>query len=35
MEYSDFADVFFLELASKFFEYTKIIDYVIELVNDQ
>ena len=33
-EYSDFADVFFPELASKLFKHTGINDHAIELVND-
>ena len=33
-EYSDFANVFSLELALKLFEYTKINDHAIKLVDD-
>ena len=35
IEYSDFADVFFLELVSKFLKYTRINDHAIELVDNQ
>ena len=34
IKYSDFADVFFPELASELPEYTKINDHAIKLVND-
>ena len=34
-EYSDFADVFSLNLASKSLEYTGINDHAIELFDDQ
>ena len=33
VEYTDFADVFFLDLASELLEYTEINDHSIELVN--
>ena len=35
LKYLDFADVFFLDLASKFSEYNGINNYAIELVNGQ
>lgn len=35
MEYSNFADIFLLELAAKLLEFTEINDYVIHLVNDK
>ena len=34
-EYSDFADIFFPELASELLEHTKINDYAIKLVDDR
>ena len=34
-KYLDFADIFFSDLASKLFKYTKINDHTIELVDDQ
>ena len=34
-EYSNFADVFFLELASELPEHTRINDYAIKLVDDR
>ena len=34
MEYSDFADVFFLELTSELFEQIEINDHTIKLVDD-
>ena len=33
-EYSDFVDIFSLELASKLLEHTKINDHIIKLVDD-
>ena len=35
IEYSDFVDIFSLELVSKLLEHTRINDYAIELVNNQ
>ena len=35
IEYSDFIDIFFPELASELSEHTGINDHAIELVNDQ
>ena len=35
IKYVNFVDVFFLDLASKFFKYTGINNYAIELVNGQ
>ena len=34
IKYSDFADVFFPELASELFKHTEINDHAIKLVND-
>ena len=34
IEYSNFANIFFPELALEFSKYTRINDYAIELVND-
>ena len=33
-KYADFADVFFLKLAAKLSEHTRINDHAIELVDD-
>ena len=35
IKYSNFADVFFLELALEIFEYTRINNYTIELIDEQ
>lgn len=33
-EYNDFADIFLLKLAIKLLKYTKINNYIIELLDD-